>query len=102
MCLQNKLKLLDASVRHLGTDVNYVVLKNLYDEMKDHMDFFFDTPVEKIQVKEDGYLVSTKDAEYACKNVSCQSDGAEASGWKPSVRIWKFLPNPTVWISVCV
>mgnify|MGYP000830627481 CR=1 FL=1 len=67
VCLQNKLKLLDASVRHLGTDVNYVVLKNLYDEMKDHMDFFFDTPVEKIQVKEDGYLVSTKDAEYACK-----------------------------------
>ena len=42
VCLQNKLKLLDASVRHLGTDVNYVVLKNLYDEMKDHMDFFFD------------------------------------------------------------
>ena len=31
------------------------------------LDFFFDTPVEKIQVKEDGYLVSTKDAEYACK-----------------------------------
>ena len=40
VCLQNKLKLLDASVRHLGTDVNYVVLKNLYDEMKEHMDFF--------------------------------------------------------------
>ena len=67
VCLQNKLKLLDASVRHLGTDVNYVVLKNLYDEMKDHMDFFFDTPVEKIQVKEDGYTVSAKDAEYACR-----------------------------------
>ncbi len=30
VCLQNKLKLLDASVRHLGTDVNYVVLKNLF------------------------------------------------------------------------
>ena len=67
VCLQNKLKLLDASVRHLGTDVNYVVLKNLYDEMKEHMDFFFDTPVEKIQVKEDGYTVSAKDAEYACR-----------------------------------
>lgn len=55
--------------------------------MKDHMDFFFDAPVEKIQVKEDGYLVSTKDAEYACKNVSCRLDGVEVSGWKPSVRI---------------
>ena len=30
LCLQNKLNLLDASVRHLGTDINYVVLENLY------------------------------------------------------------------------
>ena len=28
LCMQNKLKLLDASVRHLGTDINYVVLEN--------------------------------------------------------------------------
>ena len=84
VCLQNKLKLLDASVRHLGTDVNYVVLKNLYDEMKDHMDFFFDTPVEKIQVKEDGYLVSTKDAEYACKKCIV-SVGRSGSMWMETV-----------------
>lgn len=80
VCLQNKLKLLDASVRHLGTDVNYVVLKNLYDEMKDHMDFFFDTPVEKIQVKEDGYTVSAKDAEYACRKCIV-SVGRSGSKW---------------------
>lgn len=84
MCLQNKLKLLDASVRHLGTDVNYVVLKNLYDEMKDHMDFFFDTPVEKIQVKEDGYTVSAKDAEYACKKCIV-SVGRSGSKWMETV-----------------
>lgn len=84
VCLQNKLKLLDASVRHLGTDVNYVVLKNLYNEMKEHMDFFFDTPVEKIQVKEDGYLVSTKDAEYACKKCIV-SVGRSGSKWMETV-----------------
>lgn len=84
VCLQNKLKLLDASVRHLGTDVNYVVLKNLYDEMKEHMDFFFDTPVEKIQVKEDGYTVSTKDAEYACKKCIV-SVGRSGSKWMENV-----------------
>lgn len=84
VCLQNKLKLLDASVRHLGTDVNYVVLKNLYDEMKNHMDFFFDTPVEKIQVKEDGYLVSTKDAEYACRKCIV-SVGRSGSKWMENV-----------------
>ena len=32
--MQNKLNLLDASVRHLGTDINYVVLENLYDKIK--------------------------------------------------------------------
>ena len=84
VCLQNKLKLLDASVRHLGTDVNYVVLKNLYDEMKDNMDFFFDTPVEKIQVKEDGYTVSAKDAEYACRKCIV-SVGRSGSKWMETV-----------------
>ena len=29
LCIQNDLHLLDASVRHLGTDINYVVLENL-------------------------------------------------------------------------
>ena len=33
ICIQNKLKLLDASVRHLGTDINYIVLENLYNEL---------------------------------------------------------------------
>lgn len=84
VCLQNKLKLLDASVRHLGTDVNYVVLKHLYDEMKEHMDFFFDTPVEKIQVKEDGYTVSAKDAEYACRKCIV-SVGRSGSKWMENV-----------------
>lgn len=84
VCLQNKLKLLDASVRHLGTDVNYVVLKNLYDEMKEHMDFFFDTPVEKIQVKEDDYTVSAKDAEYACRKCIV-SVGRSGSKWMENV-----------------
>ena len=32
LCLQNNLHLLDASVRHLGTDINYKVLENLYAE----------------------------------------------------------------------
>lgn len=35
LCIQNELKLLDASVRHLGTDINYIVLENLYKELKE-------------------------------------------------------------------
>ncbi len=50
ICMQNKLKLLDASVRHLGTDINYVVLENMYTHLKDKVDFYFDTPVESVGV----------------------------------------------------
>ena len=38
-CMQNDLHLLDASVRHLGTDINYVVLENLYEYLKDKVEF---------------------------------------------------------------
>ena len=69
-----------------------MVLKNLYDEMKDHMDFFFDTPVEKIQVKEDGYTVSAKDAEYACRKCIV-SVGRSGSKWMETVC--KDLKIPT-------
>ena len=44
LCMQNKLQLLDASVRHLGTDINYVVLENIYAELKDKVDFRFQYP----------------------------------------------------------
>ena len=84
LCLQNKLKLLDASVRHLGTDINYIVLENLYNEMKDHMDFFFDTPIEKIEVLEDGYRVYTKDESYDCKKCVI-SVGRSGSKWMETV-----------------
>ena len=60
LCMQNDLHLLDASVRHLGTDINYVVLENLYNELKDKVDFYFDTPVQKVEKTEDGYRVICK------------------------------------------
>ena len=64
LCLQNKLNLLDASVRHFGTDINYIVLKNLYDYLENKVDFYFDTPVENVELKngndKEGYLVPTK------------------------------------------
>lgn len=62
ICMQNKLKLLDASVRHLGTDVNYVVLGHLYEELKDKVTFLFDTPVHKIEVIDGGYRVHYENA----------------------------------------
>ena len=56
-CMQNNLSLLDASVRHLGTDINYTVLENLYAEMKDKADFYFHTPVREIEKLKEGYRI---------------------------------------------
>ena len=56
-CMQNKLTLLEASVRHLGTDINYVVLENLFQELMTHVDFYFNTPIRKIEKTEEGYRV---------------------------------------------
>ena len=64
LCMQNDLHLLDASVRHLGTDVNYVVLKNLYDDLKDKVDFYFDSPVDTVKKEDGGYRLFVGDKEY--------------------------------------
>lgn len=84
ICMQNKLTLLDASVRHLGTDINYVVLQNLYDELKDKAEFHFMTPVSKIEKTEDGYRVQL-DGDYAYCRYCIISVGRSGSKWMESV-----------------
>ena len=84
LCLQNKLKLLNASVRHLGTDINYVVLENIYEELKDHIDFYFDTPVEDVEKAEDLFIAKTKDEEYSCSKCII-SVGRSGSKWMETI-----------------
>ena len=81
LCMQNKLKLLDASVRHLGTDINHVVLENLYDELKERVTFFFMTPVERIEaLAEGGYRVFCASGSYTCRTCIV-SVGRSGSSW---------------------
>ncbi|MBQ3889737.1 MAG: NAD(P)/FAD-dependent oxidoreductase [Lachnospiraceae bacterium] len=80
VCMQNKLTLLDASVRHLGTDINYIVLENLYNEMKDKIEFRFRTPVTKIEAEKDGYKVYYGD-EYVEAKKCIVSVGRSGSKW---------------------
>ena len=84
LCIQNNLNLLDASVRHLGTDVNYIVLKNLYEELKQHVDFFFDTPVRDVAVLEDGYEIVCDQGAYTCKKCII-SVGRSGSKWMETI-----------------
>lgn len=49
------LKLLRSGVRHLGTEVNLKLLANIYETMKPHIDYAFQTEVKDILV-EDGVV----------------------------------------------
>ena len=90
-CIQHDLHLLDASVRHLGTDINYVVLENLYHELKDKAEFFFDTPVDSLRAVEGGYEIKCGKGTYTCRNCVI-SVGRSGSKWME--RVCKELDIP--------
>ena len=80
ICIQNKLNLLDASVRHLGTDVNFVVLEHLYAYLRERVTFFFDRPVTDVAVVEGGFAVSAGEKQYTCRRCVI-SVGRSGSKW---------------------
>ena len=80
LCMQNQLHLLDASVRHLGTDKNYIVMKNIFEQLKNNVDFYFDTPVTDLEVDDDRYKVITKDGDYVAPKCIV-SVGRSGSKW---------------------
>ena len=85
LCMQNKLKLLDASVRHLGTDINYIVLENMYNEMESPIDFYFHTPVEPVEKLEEGYRIHYGEDKYEDCEECIISVGRSGSKWMEKV-----------------
>ncbi len=84
MCLENGLHLLDAQVRHLGTDINYIVLGNLYEELRQKVDFFFNTTVSAVEKTADGYLLRNGEKTFSCKRCVI-SVGRSGSKWMEKV-----------------
>ena len=83
-CFENDLHLLDAQVRHLGTDKNYVVLWNLYEMLKKHVDFYFRTEVTAIEREGAGFAAVT--AERRVTGEKCViSVGRSGSKWMETV-----------------
>ena len=84
LCMQNKLMLLSASVRHLGTDINYTVLGNIYEELKDRVDFYFDSPVSELEVLDPGFRIHCGDEVYEADKCIV-SVGRSGSNWMSEV-----------------
>lgn len=91
-CIQHDLHLLNASVRHLGTDINYLVLENLYAELKEKVDFYFDSPVDFVAAVDGGYQIFSNGQTYECEKCII-SVGRSGSKWME--RICQELQIPT-------
>lgn len=78
--LKHDLHLLDAKVRHLGTDRNFVIAGNMYDFIKDKMDIKFQTAAETVDKVGDHFQVKTEDETYEAKKVILAT-GRTGSNW---------------------
>lgn len=78
--LQYDLHLLDAQVRHLGTDRNVHILGNIYDYLKEKVEIWFDTEVQDIEKQADKFTVSTERGDLNC-NYVILATGRSGSKW---------------------
>ena len=85
VCLQNGLHLLDAEVRHLGTDINYVVLQNLYNSLKDKVSFFFGTRAEDIRRTDGGFEAVLSGGRTVTASACVVSAGRSGSKWMEDI-----------------
>ncbi len=85
MCLQHGLHLLDAQVRHLGTDINYIVLENLYRELSKLVDFYFNTAVTSVRRISSGYEIALENGKTLTASRCVISVGRSGSKWMEGV-----------------
>lgn len=78
--LRHDLHLLDAKVRHLGTDRNRVILDNIYNYIKNNVDIYFGKDVTNFKKHDENFVVETKDGEYNCKKLILAT-GRSGSKW---------------------
>ncbi len=82
--LKHDLHLLDAQVRHLGTDRNVKILGNMYDYLKDKVEMKFNTEVINIEKENDEFVLTTDKGEYKCENLVVAT-GRSGSKWISNV-----------------
>lgn len=80
IALQNDLHLLQAEVKHLGTENNLKIMTNIYNHLKDKITIMHNTEVTDITVGESNYILKTKNNEHGCKYLIC-AVGRVGSEW---------------------
>ncbi len=80
-CLRHDLHLLDAKVRHFGTDRNKIILQKIFDYVKDTVDFEFSTMVEDVDYENGKYIVKTNKGEEFTADDLVLAAGRSGSKW---------------------
>ncbi len=80
--LRSNLHLLDAKVRHLGTDRNARILKRIFDFTKDRVDIKLRTQIDQVDcLKEGGFQITTEKGDcYQCNDLVLAT-GRSGSKW---------------------
>ena len=80
-CLRYDLHLLDAKVRHFGTDRNKIILHRIYEYVKDKIDFEFSTMVEDVDYEDGKYIVKTDKGDKYSSTDLVLAAGRSGSRW---------------------
>lgn len=81
LALQNDLHLLDAKVRHFGTDRNIEILKKICKYIEPKVEMMWRTTVKSVDRTEEGFSITTnKGHEFNCKDLIL-SAGRSGSKW---------------------
>lgn len=97
------LKLLRAKVRHLGTEQNLEILKSIYEEMKDQVDYHFKKEVQDVIVEDNevrGVLLTNGEIMKA-KQVFL-APGRDGSVWLKDVMRGQKIPMKNLQVDIGV
>lgn len=80
-CLRHDLHLLSAKVRHFGTERNRKILQQIYDYVKDTIDFEFLTKVVGVKYENEKYIVTTNKNDTFTADHLVLAAGRSGSKW---------------------
>lgn len=79
--IKNNLNLLDAKVRHFGTERNIKILEKISDILENKADILYRTDVENFETDKDGFRVFTKNGDAYKSRYLVMAAGRSGSKW---------------------
>ncbi|NCB62449.1 MAG: NAD(P)/FAD-dependent oxidoreductase [Clostridia bacterium] len=79
--LEFDLHLLQAKVKHLGTEKNLVILQNIYEDMKKSIEFKFHTTVQNIRTADKGYRLELEGGDEISCDWLIAAPGRSGAEW---------------------